>query len=332
MAERNRTEGAAAPRSLDEERVAVQKLVARKLGYAIDHLATEDVTQKKAPNRQRRFIKHVFQRAEGSGEPVTVFTKAGVGESRFRKGLARFLSRLSVDEFRAPSYFGMLKLGSDDRMNLLHVWEYIAQERALTGRDWRKGRRNIVIAAAGMTSVTEEVLSKVPKLRSAISFVKPMTEMVHSVVENYSKRDVEVSSLSSGVSRLAKTEGAAIERLKSLGGYFTHNDYCVNNLFFDPDGKPVIFDWDGASLGPPGATLRNMARLAESEQVQVVDLYCAHLASKGLIFRAEDVLFALRATQVFHAVIHGGRRAGVGHSHSENLFRWGIEHIKYLAA
>ncbi|MEP6966871.1 MAG: hypothetical protein ABI906_02215, partial [Pseudomonadota bacterium] len=63
-----------------------------------------------------------------------------------------------------------------------------------------------------------------------------------------------------------------------------------------------------------------------------VDLYCAHLASKGLALRADDVLFALRATQIFHALIRGGRRSAQSRGHSERLFRWGMDHVEYLAA
>ena len=332
MPEGNPTEAATTSWSLAEEHAAVQKLVSRKLGYALRHLGSEDITQKKTPDRKRRFVKHVFQPVSGDCEPVMVSTKAGVGPSHFRKGLARALAKLSLAEFRTPSYFGMLELGAERRMSLLHVWEYVAQEPPLSSQDWRKSRRDVVLAAAGMTSVTEEIRSKVPKLRPAISFVRPTAEMVDGAIANYSRRNLDISSLTDAALRLSRIESGAIERLKSLSGYLTHNDYCVNNVFLKPGAKPVVFDWDGASLGPPGATLRMMASLPEPELKQVVDLYCTHLASKGLALRADDVMFALRATQIFHALVRGGRRSDQSRGHSERLFRWGMDHLEYLAA
>lgn len=74
-----------------------------------------------------------------------------------------------------------------------------------------------------------------------------------------------------------------------------------------------------------------MASLADSELKQIVDLYCAHLASKGLALRADDVLFALRATQIFHALIRGGGRSAQSRGDSERLFRWGMDHTSNIS-
>jgi hypothetical protein len=183
-----------------------------------------------------------------------------------------------------------------------------------------------------MTAVTEDVGREVPGLLTGIAFVRPTAQTVHETIANYSRRGLDVSSLSESAAKLVGFEAGALERLSSLGGYFTHNDYRRGNVFLKRGDKPVIFDWDYASLGPPGATLRIMARLTEPEQMQVVDLYCAHLATKGLSLRAQDVLFAMRAVGVFHALISAGRRSAVDHSPAEKVFRWGLDHVEYLAA
>ncbi len=89
-----------------------------------------------------------------------------------------------------------------------------------------------------------------------------------------------------------------------------HNDFRPANLHFEPSGRLVVLDWEAASLGPPGATLRFMARWPEAEQRQVVDLYCSHLAAKGIALRAEDVTFGMPASAVVQAVSFGAQQAG----------------------
>jgi len=310
----------------------VQNLVEQNLGYAVEHISSEDVTRERKDGRERRCIKRLFRRAEGDRELVPIFTKAGIDQIRFSESLGRFVSGVLLDEFRTPYYFGMLRLDAENPQSVVHVWEFISHGRRLSSSEWKSNRRKIVVAAAAITSITEEALRKVPNLRSTIPFIMPITEIVNDAVEDYSKRDIDVSPASNGIIKLAKIEGAAIERLRSLGGYLTHNDYSAANIFLDQNGKPVIFDWDSATLGPPGATLRKMARLPELRQVRMVNLYCTHLASGGLFFRAEDVLFAMRAAEIFRALILGGRYSASENIRAERHFRWGIDHLDYLVA
>lgn len=333
MPVQNQIEPAPASSALADERIAVQDLVSRKLGYALRHLGSEDVTRGEDPYRPRRFVKHVFQRIAGDCEPIIVFTKAGVSPAHSSERLQLFLSGLRLAEFRTPIYFGMLDLGPGDPMKNLSVWEYVAKDESLpAAKEWRQGRRSLVLAAAAMTAVTEEVRREAPGLLTTIPFVRPTAEVVRETIENYARRGLDVSSLSDSAAKRAGSEAGALERLNALGGYFTHNDYRPGNVLLKQGDKPVIFDWDYASLGPPGATLRTMARLTEPEQMQVVDLYCAHLAAKGLSVRAPDVMFAMRAVQVFHALTFGGRRSAEDHRWAESRFRWGLDHIDYLTA
>jgi len=99
-----------------------------------------------------------------------------------------------------------------------------------------------------------------------------------------------------------------------------------------PGDKPVIFDWDSASLGPPGATLRFMARLPKPEQREAAELYCTRLRTRGLRFRPKDVLFSMRAVEVCHALVHAARFSAADDLAAERTFRWGLDHIHYLAA
>ena len=110
--------------------------------------------------------------------------------------------------------------------------------------------------------------------------------------------------------KLAGFETRTRYRIDALPRFLTHNDFRPANMHFEPSGRLVVLDWEAASLGPPGATLRFMARWPEAEQRQVVDLYCSHLAAKGIALRAEDVTFGMPASAVVQAVSFGAQQAG----------------------
>ena len=325
-------ERVAPPLSMLDERLAVEEMVSRALGYAISHVESQELSRANPLHRPRRFVKHVFRRTSGEGEPIMVFSKSGARKSPFYESLQRFLSDLELSEFRVPIYFGMIRLGSNLSKTILGVWEYIPRDTSRRiGQQWRENRESVVRAAAAMTAVSADLQSEVPNIRTTIDFVQPLAQIADETVANYARRGLDVSALAPAVKKLADIETLVLERLESLGGYFTHNDYRAANVFLRPGDKPVIFDWDSASLGPPGATLRSMARLTKPEQRQVVGLYCAHLEAKGFHFRRRNVMFAMRAVEICHALIHAARFSAADDSVAESIFRWGIEHIDYLA-
>ncbi|MDQ2762028.1 MAG: aminoglycoside phosphotransferase family protein [Pseudomonadota bacterium] len=197
--------------------------------------------------------------------------------------------------------------------------------------DWRDHCESVVMAAAAMTAVSEHARHEVPKIRSSPEFIRPLVATVQDGLANYSRRGLAVAARDRAAERLAELECVALERLAALGGYLTHTDYRAGNVFLRVGEKPVIFDWDSASLGPPGATLRFMARLPASEQERVVDLYCAHLEAKGFRFHPADVMFAMRSAAVFHALAHAARFSAASDPVAERIFGWGLGNIEYLA-
>jgi hypothetical protein len=105
-------------------------------------------------------------------------------------------------------------------------------------------------------------------------------------------------------------------------------------MHLEPSGRLVVLDWERASLGPPGADLCFGARLPEAKQRKLVDLYCSHLAAKGIALRAEDAMFGMLASAVFHALILGAVDV-VGDDRAAlklGLFRWGLDHVDEVAA
>ena len=138
-------------------------------------------------------------------------------------------------------------------------------------------------------------------------------------------------SLARNVARLARVEKAALERLGSLGEGLTHNDYRSANVFLNSEDQPVIFDWDTASYGPPGATLRILARRPEEELSEWVKIYCDHLEAKGWPCAENDVRFSIRAAEVFHALAFGARISDHPANPGEKLIRWGLENLHYLS-
>ena len=319
--------------SLADERIAVAEMVSQALGCAISHFDCQVISRPNPVHRVRRYVKHVLHRDGSSGEPIVVFVKSGLRRSLFYESLQGFLSGLELAEFRVPTFFGMLRLGSSGSKTILGVWEYIPVEGRLPdAREWGGAREAVVLAAAAMTAISEDLRRAVPNIRDNIEFVRPLAQTAEEALANYARRGFDLASLRPGMAKLAKFEAGALERLSSLGDYFTHNDYRRANMFLNPGKKPVIFDWDSASLGPPGATLRFMARLPKPEQREAAELYCTRLRTRGLRFRPKDVLFSMRAVEVCHALVHAARFSAADDLAAERTFRWGLDHIHYLAA
>ncbi len=181
-----------------------------------------------------------------------------------------------------------------------------------------------------MTALTEDVRREVPRLRPVAAFLRPLAERVDEAITHFRDRGFDMNAPRDRVAELAAREPAALERLRALGSYLTHNDYRSKNVFLSDRDQPVIFDWDSASYGPPGSTLRTMARQPDEALKEVVGLYCSHLESKGWSFRQEDVTFALRATNVFRALAFGSTISNRLNNSREKQLRWGLENLHYL--
>ncbi|MGI8839827.1 MAG: phosphotransferase family protein [Caulobacteraceae bacterium] len=318
--------------SLLDERLAVEAIVAKAVGCELIHVESREIFRANPLHRPRRFVRHSFRRNGGAGEAVEVFTKAGARLSLFYENLQNYLSGLDIPEFRVPTYYGLIRLETGAANSILGVWGYVARDTSRRfGQQWRENRDSVVRAAAAMTALSDDVQRAAPNISRDVEFLRPLARVADETVANYARRGLDISALAPAAKRLAAVEPIALERLESLGGYFTHNDYRAANVFLNPGEKPVILDWDSASLGPPGATLRSLARLPRSDQKQVVDLYCAHLEAQDFHFRWRDVLFTMRATEIFHALIHAARFSAADDSVAESIFRWGLEHVEDLA-
>lgn len=325
---------AKASKHFADEPTAARELVSRRLGCPVHLISSEEITQRNASRRPRRYVKYVFEAAGNAAAPVTVFAKTGNSFLQVNAPLQHFLSGLTRSEFRVPVFFGLATTGRG-RMGHLGVWEFVAPGPKLTVRERMSYRASFVLAAAAIASVTEGALHNVQRIRGNVPFVRPASELADRTASELARRGVDVSFLSDGPTRLSALEAGALQHLDSLGRYLTHVDYRPANMILRPGEVPVIFDWDSASLGPPGATLRTLARLPDEEQKDAVALYCAHLAGLGIQLNNDDVLFAMRAVEIFHAFIFAARQASVPEANQANvakLFRWAVEHLHYLQA
>lgn len=331
----------------------VGELISEGLGYPVCFLGSETDKKITALGRTKPYANYMFQKEGDPHTKTTVFVKpfrARGLESHFDK-LFSFLSVVDIPEFITPKYFGMVSIYNGEDAIKLEVWEYMTDmapfnaDRARADQAWLRAdqawlgaRERVALAAAAMAALTDDVRRHVPDLRVGIKFVRPSAEIVDEAMINYARRGLDVAPLQGAAARLVGLEAAALERLASLGAYFTHNDYRRGNLALSRDDKLVVFDWESASLAPPGAALRVMAHLTQAEQSAVVALYCGRLAASGLSLSPQDVLFAMRAVAIFKAISSAARRSE-STSKAETRFRggfdtlkWGLDNIEYLRA
>lgn len=342
MAERRNQSYAAAVGGDAHEPVG--ELISDRLGYPVCLLGSEINEKVTKTGQVKPYGKYMFQKEGDPHTKTTVFVKPfrerGL-ESDFDK-LFSFLSTVDMPEFTTPRYFGMVNIYSGGSALKLGVWEYITDmapfdaDHAWADQAWRGARERFALAAAAMAALTQDVRRHVPNLRVGIKFVRPSAEIVDEAMINYARRGLDVAPLRSAAATFVGLEAAALEKLASLGGYFTHNDYRRGNLALSPDDKLVVFDWESASLAPPGAALRVMARLTQAEQSAVVALYCERLAASGSALSPQDVLFAMRAVEVFKAISSTARRfgstskTGTRFRWGFDIFEWGLNNLEYL--
>ncbi len=62
-----------------------------------------------------------------------------------------------------------------------------------------------------------------------------------------------------------------------------------------------LVDWESASLGPPGATLRFFSNWPLSDKRRIAAGYARHRARRGHPVSVRDVLFAMHLHQAFWA-------------------------------
>jgi hypothetical protein len=311
------------------QEAAVEALLQKELGVELRHVETKEIGEAKQEKRDRRIFRLTFDFPATPGRTISVLTKTGVLHKR--EYVARkeaFLSSLAVAEFRAPKFYGLLDLGHGNKSGVIGVWEFVDGERPSVVAI-NQNLERIVRAAAAIAAVTQEALNRLPDLRTKNKYLSPKANLVREQLLKRTEAASDADEMLAKVERLAALENDALDQLASLPKFLSHSDLSGDNVFLPLEGPIVIFDWESASLAPMGACMRSIARRDELLQLQSAELFATSLRSKNIGVSYDDVLFGMRAVEIFRALWYG---TDPSHPKARQNLHWALDHLDYLAA
>lgn len=323
---------------------ALEELVSQRLGRAAKQVSREELVQKKAPQRLRRYFKHIFVDADGS--PIPIFTKIVAQPTASFVPLETFLSSLDFPEFRVPKFYGVLDLDEGRREGHIAVWECLSGHSIRTKEFTTEHYRRVVSAVARINALTDEVRRHVPNIRVGIKRLRPVHKDVMGALQDFSERGADVADLRPLADQLEQLEGPALARLAALGNHmFSHMNISPPNLIFEPHTVAII-DWDSSCIGPPGCSLGILGALPNDLQDELIGYYVSRMGEHGIQVAAVDIRFAIRALYVLLLLGQYAQRSAPGRNarrfeedeefgrklneRAQLLVRRGLQHVHYL--
>nr|WP_237684061.1 phosphotransferase [Pseudaminobacter soli] len=227
-----------------------------------------------------------FFRSEAKGTAFHVKV-GGVLRDPLTDTLARRLSELKCASVRFPKLYGRL----DD----IEVWEYLDGEAKSLHKYSPAELKALMMAVAEIEAAASDV--ELP----ATYWMKP----VGPALRRTSNAWPELAAWTSQIKHLTRWDPEIIGR--SIGACLTHNDLHSNNILVRRGGFSII-DWESASLGAPGGSLRVFASGPVQRRRQIITWYLQGRKRFGLKANPGDVEFSMNAHQGYWALHMGGRQ------------------------
>jgi hypothetical protein len=224
---------------------------------------------------------------EVAAEGTRFLVKVGAEPNELAYGLARTLSGLPRPCYRSPTFYG--------RLDKTEVWEYVAgHSKALASYS----QPELEALLEGVVAVETAVHS--PDLPQTY-WLKPVAKQLQAAAET----DVRFRPFAPQIRQIAAWEGRLIAA--AAPSCLTHNDLHSHNVILG-DERIHVVDWESASLGPPGATLRCFGNWPMAEQRRIAIGYARYRARYGHPVAVRDVLFAMNLHQAFWALRTAARQ------------------------
>jgi phosphotransferase family enzyme len=201
--------------------------------------------------------------------------------------LIGLLADLNPPCYRSPRLYG--------RHNDVELWEYVKGD-TLSFHNYSKSE--LVALVRSIAAVETQVSA--PGLPQSY-WLSPLAYQLRQAA----KEIPEFSPFVSQFKILSAWEPRLFER--SRGHCLTHNDFHSQNVICSPQGYYVV-DWESASLGAPGASLRTFAEWPEAKYLPIVNAYAKFRLEFGQPVEVSEVLFAMRVCQAYWAFSTGRRQ------------------------
>jgi hypothetical protein len=283
----------------------LERLVSDRLGAKARHLGGSVLrNERKNPEAEiivdRSYSEHVFA--------VSAPIRTGVPSHLIKDGRLRLfvktspikafsefettLSGITDRGFRIPFFFGATKLGRRH----IAVWEWVPLDPVPFPQLPPAKRDKLARAAAGISSIRSA-----PGVPVGVRFALPQPGWLMQIAEHVppEARTEQYPMLLA----LAKEEEQVRAALASLGtGSLAHNDYGQKNVTVPDHGDPVVIDWEGAAMSPPGTDLRFLVRRPDRN---FAERYTEQLCAYGVKTDLAAVLAAAEMVEGFRSVRFG---------------------------
>jgi thiamine kinase-like enzyme len=217
---------------------------------------------------------------EASSVGARFLVKVGAKSKGFSYELATALSELSPPCYRSPRFYG--------RIDTTEVWEYVTG----TTKSLRIYTRAELDTLLRSIAAVEASLDH-PDLPQTF-WIKPVAKRLEAAAETSEGLRPFVSH----IRKFARWESRLLQQ--AFVPCLTHNDLHSHNIILT-DAQICLIDWESASFGPPGATLRVFSDWSLSQKRGIAVRYAQYRKRFGFPVDIPDVMFAMHAHQMFWA-------------------------------
>lgn len=199
---------------------------------------------------------------------------------------------LSSKAFAVPKFFGVVEHGSQ----VATLWRYYRGKSHRTFARMKPAHVQGVVESMADISARSEDAAQFANLPREMRWVNPVAEDLAAYLEEcgvLSEHEAKLRQLREGeISVVKRAEEQPIWVL-------THNDLVARNVVASKKGVVRLVDWDSASIAPAGASLRAFFGREFNISEDVAELYSSAMRRHGINIEASDVLFTLKAQQIF---------------------------------
>ena len=237
-----------------------------------------------------------LMRTDGE-EPTTLHVRI----TRPTKGMrrrSRLDHYLTARGYPVPRYFGLVEVDGQAAI----LWEDCPGVSPRTfGEAPHEQVATAVREMARISATAHDVLdhADVPKV----------TRWVHPIAHELMSMQADMEGLARHQARLEALAEVEQTFIDSLEGFqpqvLNHNDFVGKNTLMQDDGSVRILDWDSASIGPAGASLRWFAFARDPRTATLPDVYADEMCASGVPVKASDVRHVMQVQQTFWLLSSG---------------------------
>ena len=277
---------------------AIRVFMARHFGFTTRVLSIER-RKVLSSSRQRTF--HTVTLLSGLSRRRQLHVRLTRWEHRQRDD-NRLDAYLSAQGLPVPEFFGSVE---NDGL-VATIWEHCPGASHKRYNRMSAPHRRETIKAMAMISAHSSDVRDHAEVPNGPRWVHPVAGDIDQIASLWGdlgphRRDIDY---------LAAHEDEIIQRFHQAGPQIlNHNDLMARNVIAMDNGDVRILDWDSATIGPAGASLRGFVYSMKGGAARdAAELYASEMGRYGISLKSDEILYVMRAQQVFWYLSSGLQR------------------------